>query len=360
MFIGKDKFYNVFIVFLCTIFIFGIFDQTKSYKNIRNFTQENNITHYKTKIIIVFDEMSGLSSFESSNRNGSHFNTYAKKFFKKHNFIFYSDVQSITSNTGASLSSILNFTESSDTRISVLKKSSSFFNEYELTKNLFFDKHNSVSVHQGIHIDFCNSINVKKCRSYNPYTQKKFLNGFKDSYLTKIVSIWKLNGSIISAIIWRSLRELRAIDSILEPEGEKVAFNNLFKSLEEDVYSRKHDLIFVHTLVPHRPYGFDVECNYDGALSLRNRYFTTNQHIDQHNIERRCVLFYLDKFLDNLKENNSIDLIDLVILSDHGARINKTKESSLSTIYALKNNKTKYKEIKDKTTLQKLFIQYFK
>ena len=87
------------------------------------------------------------------------------------------------------------------------------------------------------------------------------MNGFKDTYLTKIISIWKLNGSIVSAIVWRSLREFRIIDSTLEPEGHKTSFQNLFKSLENDIYSKKYDLIFVHTLVPHRPYGFDSKCN---------------------------------------------------------------------------------------------------
>ena len=358
--IGKDKFFNVILIFMCTIFIFGIFDQTKSYKKVKSFIIENDKKYNKTKLIIVFDEMSGLKSFESSNYNGSQFNTYARKFFKKHNFEFHSNVESVTSNTGASLSAMLNFTESPKTREKVLKKSSNFFFEYELTKNLFFETYKDISIYQTIHIDFCNPANISKCESYNPYTQKEFLNGFKDSYLSKIVSIWKLNGSISSAIIWRSLRELRIIDSLLEPEGHKATFQNLFQSLEKDIYSKKFDLIFVHTLVPHIPYGFDTNCNYDGSASIRNRYFSVSKKVKQHNIERKCVLIYLDMFLENLKANGAIESIDLTILSDHGARIVKRKDSQVSSIYAVKNNKTNYKEIKEKSTMQRLFIEYFK
>ena len=57
--------------------------------------------------------------------------------------------------------------------------------------------------------------------------------------MTKIISLWKLNGSITSALIWRSLRELRLIDSTLEPEGHKVSFQNLFNNIENDIVNNR-------------------------------------------------------------------------------------------------------------------------
>jgi len=358
--LSKNKFYNIFLVFLCTIFIFGIFDQTKSHKKVKTFIHENDNKYSKTKVVIVFDEMSGFNSFESLNYNGSIFNKSGKEFFKKHNFEFYSDVKSVTANTAASLSALLNFSEDPLTRIRLLEQSPNFFFEYQLNENSFFDRYKNVSVYQSIHIDFCNSLSVSKCESYNPFSQTEFMNGFKNSILTKIVSIWKLNGSISSAIVWRSLRALRIVDSILEPEGHKATFQNLFTSLEKDIYSQKYDLIFVHTLVPHKPYGFDSNCNYDGSLSLNNRYFSIKKQVEQHNLERKCTLYYMDIFLENLKENNVIDSIDFTLLSDHGARIKKTSDSSFSTIYALKNIDTNYKEVKEKTILQKIFTKHSK
>ena len=358
--LSKNKFYNVILVFLCTIFIFGVFDQTKSHKKVKTFINENEKKYSKTKVVIVFDEMAGFNSFESLNYNGPDFNKFGKKFFKKHNFEFYNNVESISSNTGASLSALLNFSERHETRERVLKRSSNFFFEYELTENIFFEKYKDVSVYQSIHIDFCNSLSVSKCESYNPFSQTKFINGFKDTLLTKIVSIWKLNGSISSTIIWRSLRALRIVDSILEPEGHKATFQNLFTSLEKDIYSQKYDLIFVHSMVPHKPYGFDSNCNYDGSLSLNNRYFSIKKQVEQHNLERKCVLYYMDIFLENLKKNNAINSIDFTLLSDHGARIKKTKNSLFPTIYAIKNTQTNYKEVKEKTIMQKIFIQHLK
>ena len=82
--------------------------------------------------------------------------------------------------------------------------------------------------------------------------------------------------------------------------------------------------------------------------------------VNQHNLERKCTFFYLDAFLENLKKNNNIDLINLTILSDHGARIKKTKDSDLPSIYAFRSDKTNYKEIKEKKILHKLFIQNLK
>ena len=358
--IGKDKFYFATFVFLSTIFIFGIFDQTKSYKAIKNFQKDNANSYNKTNLVIIFDEMSGLSSLESSNDNKYNINTYIKEFFKKHNFVFYSDVESLSRNTGASISALLNFSEDISIREKVLKKSPGYFLEYELNKNLFFNKYEDISVYQNTHIDFCNNANVLKCERYNPFTKKEYLNGFKDTYLSKIISIWKLNGSISSIIIWRSLRQFRIIDSTVLPDAHKANFQDLFKSLEADIDSKKYDLIFAHLLVPHRPYGFDALCNYDGMLALNNRYLSVAQMVDQHNLERKCTFFYLDAFLENLKKNNTIDLVNLTILSDHGARINRTNDSDLSSIYAFRNNKTNFKEIKEKKILQKIFTQNLK
>lgn len=358
--VGKDKFFNSILVFLFTILLFGVFDESKSYRKINSFVKDSDKKHHKTNLVIIFDEMAGLESFESSNDNKYNINTYIKNFFKKHNFEFYSDVVSISRNTGASVSALLNFSENVGTRRRVLKKSPSYFFEYELIENLLFNKYKNISVYQNTHIDFCNYNNISKCESYNPFIKNKFLNGFKDSYLTKIISIWKLNGSISSIMMWRSLRQLRVIDSILEPDAHKATFQGFFKSLENDIISKKYDLIFAHTLVPHRPYGFDEKCNYDGNLALNNRYLSVAQMVNQHNLERKCTFFYLDAFLENLKKNNNIDLINLTILSDHGARIKRTKDSDLPSIYAFRSDKTNYKEIKEKKILHKLFIQNLK
>jgi len=193
----------------------------------------------------------------------------------------------------------------------------------------------------------------------SPFNERNYVEGFKDTFLTKIVSLWKLNGSIISTLTWRTLREIRAIDSLLDPEGQKASFNDLFFNIEKDINSKNYDLIFVHTLVPHKPYGFNDNCNYDGKLSLGNTFFSTNKKINQHNKERICVLFFLNNFLQNLQKNENLENIKLTLMSDHGARIIDDEASNLSVIYAYKDKQTKYKEFNKETTSQKIFISRY-
>ncbi len=349
------KIINVIMVFLLTIFIFNIVDQTKSYKKLKDFEKVTNDSYKKQRVILILDEMSGLNSFESKTNNGNLFDIKTKNFFKKYNFEYYSNIQSISGNSVSSISSLLNFSESENVRLDTVSKSENYFYEYQLNQNLFFDKFKNISVYQNIHIDYCVVKNITKCSTYNPFKKNKFLKGFKNTFLTKIISLWKLNGSISSALIWRSLRELRLIDSTLEPEGHKVSFQNLFNNIENDIYSKKYDLIFVHTLVPHKPYGFNKDCDYDGSLSLSNTFYSIDEHVKQHNIERKCVIFFLDNFLSNIEKNEFIDNINLTILSDHGSRITREDNSYYSVIYGNRNSLTNFNEIDEKTTSQFIF-----
>ena len=162
----------------------------------------------------------------------------------------------------------------SSIRDEVIVASNNFFTEYILSKSSLFNEYSSISIYQNIHINFCNFNNIVKCESYNIFKEDNFIPGFKDNFFSKIISLWKINGSIYSTLIWRSLRQLRIIDSILEPIGHKATFPNLFKKIEDDIYTKKYDLIFVHTLVPHIPYAFDEKCN----LMVKNLYSIDISH----------------------------------------------------------------------------------
>ena len=286
---SDKKIYNVLRIFLVTIFIFNLFDQTKSYTKIKDYSGKNISTKYKeTDVIIIFDEMSGLNSFESETIKGKEFNKIATSLYKKFNFNYYSNVNSISENSVTSISSLLNFSNNGNERLEVTSLSKNYFYEYELNKNIFFSKFNNISVYQNIHIDYCLMENISKCKTYNPFNQNIFLDGFKNTNLSKLVSIWKLNGSIISTLTWRSLREINIINSILEPEGHKASFDSFFTNLEFDIYSEKYDLIFAHTSVPHRPYGFDNQCKYDSKLSLAI-HFTLRKNTEASTILKENV-----------------------------------------------------------------------
>ena len=353
------KFYNIILIFISTLFIFNILDQTKSYKKIANFVNPVEKSFEKTELVIIFDEMSGFNSFESLSNEGVEFNKLAKKIFKKHNFEFYSNISSIDKNTVSSISALLNYSTSVKKRDVVSINSPNYFTAYELKESLFFNNFDHISIYQTMYFNYCGFENISKCESYSPFNKNKYLKGFKDSFLSKIISLWKINGSISSTMIWRLFRELSIIDSNLEPEGHKANFQHLFDKINKDINSKKYDLIFVHTLVPHKPYGFDKNCMYDGSISTMNNSYSTRRHVSQHNLERKCVLIYLDKFLNQLKVDDNIDRINLTILSDHGSRILKKKNSSLSAIYAYKDKYTTYKEFKDENLIHQVFSERF-
>lgn len=351
---SNERFLNVILIFLSTIFLFSIVDQNKSYKNLKDYSVPVNNKYNNTDVVIIFDEMSGLNSYESRTSKGMIFDTKAKEFFKRHNFEYYSNIKSIDRGTKDSISSLVNLT-SNKVSSEALKVSENYFYNYEIHKNLFFENFKNISVYQNIFIDFCGVKNISKCKTSNPFNERKYVEGFKNTFLTKIASLWKLNGSIISTLAWRTLREIRAIDSLLDPEGQKASFNDLFFNIEKDIGSKNYDLIFVHTLVPHKPYGFNNNCNYDGKLSLGNTFFSADKKVNQHNTERLCVLFFLDNFLKNLKKDDAIQNISITMMSDHGAKIIDNEDSNLSVIYAYKDKQTKYKDFDEKTTSQKIF-----
>jgi len=241
----------------------------------------------------------------------------------------------------------------------VLKPSPNYFQEYELTSNLLFDKFKNISVFQNIHINFCKFSKVSKCNTYSPFVVYDYLKNFNDSFLSKFISIWKINGSISSTLIWRTLRQFNIIDSTLEPEGEKASITDTFSKIEKDIFSKKFDLVFAHTLVPHTPYGFKEDCRYEGELSINNSFYTNDRKFLQHNIERNCVVKFLDKLLTNITNNKNLDELKITILSDHGSRITRNEESRLSTIYGYRDNKTQFKEIDITTSINDVFIKKY-
>ena len=81
----------------------------------------------------------------------------------------------------------------------------------------------------------------------------------------------------------------------------------------------RSDLIFVHTLFSHNPYGFDEKCGYDGSRSMIQHKKNIDWKINQNNIERVCVVNKLDKSKFNLisgfiiKKSNSRIFLDIIL-----------------------------------------------
>ena len=194
-------------------------------------------------------------------------------------------------------------------------------------------------------------------KGFNPFKKKSYLDGFKDNKFTILINAWKLDGSITALFVWRILRQFELIDVTLSPQGEKASFPSLLQNILIDIKSKKYDLIFAHTLVPHKPYGFNEECQYDGKKSLGNynNSLSIEKHTLYHNIDRTCTIQFIDGFLSNLK-NQNISYNTIYFLSDHGSRnIMTNPNSSLNSVFFIKDNFSNYLEIKSKKITQEEF-----
>tara|TARA_Y100000591_G_C21831063_1_gene699645 strand:+ start:845 stop:2260 length:1416 start_codon:yes stop_codon:yes gene_type:complete len=350
--LDQNKITSIFLITIFTLFVFNIFDNTKSYTKIPYFQKNINKNFKQNTLVIIWDEMSGLNSLSSKTSKGQMVNQNFIDLFEKYNFNYYTNAYSISDNSVGSLTSLINFEENIENINAIhVVKSNNYFSEYEIKKNLFFEKFKSISVIQNIHINYCNNPRVKKCYQYNPL-DLKILDVSIDP-ISNIISSWSLNGSIIGKVVWRSLKQMNLILSTLEPEGEKLFIKNILDYSKRDLISNKFDLVFMHLLVPHKPYGFDSKCNYDIKLSNLNKYFNVEENIHQHNIERDCVIKLMDNYF---KLFPSLSNYRIIILSDHGSRITKDDVSSLSTIFAFKDYKNKFSTmIDDKKSIQALF-----
>ena len=346
-----NKISKVFLVSIVTIFCFNIYDDTKSHYKIPYFEKEIDNKIKKTTLIFIWDEMSGFNSLSSKTKKGKEINIKFENFFKKFNFNYYTDAFSTSKNSVESITSLINFREKLDDNQLLVKPSNNYFVEYEVQKNLLFNKFNSISVMQNIHIDYCKNVNVNKCYQYNPLNLG-IINAQTD-ILSNFISSWALNGSIVAKLFWRSFKQLEIINSTLEPEGEKFFINNLLDYSYVDIISKKYDLIFVHLLVPHKPYGFNNDCNYEVRLSNLNIYMNLDENIKQHNVERNCIIKFMDNLLSKI---NNLDNFEIFIMSDHGSRITNEEESSLSTIFAHKSfMQNKFNKVTEKNSIQYLF-----
>jgi len=363
----KEVFFKIYLSFLLAIFFVNCFNVLSSQLFIFKNTNKNFNFKEKT-IVLIFDEMSGINSFETKYPYGDEFQKTFDDFNKKYNFTVFVNSYSLSDNTASSISNLLNSKnkkirdESSITSIrkKSLKKSKNNFNEYDVVENNYFDKKKNISVIQNIHLNYCYHPNVSKCYQSNPYLAKdlkenNYVSGFKINYFSRFFSLWKLNGSIFGRLFWKLMIISNHGNSLLEPEMHKAEIVGLLNTVAKDLASNNFDLIFAHILAPHIPYAWTKDCKYDGRLINFGNFMSQEEKIKQHNIERKCIFLFLENFLEKIKITTDLKYLKIYILSDHGSRISGNFDQLYSNILLIKNN-LPYREIKTKYLLQDLFV----
>ena len=84
---------------------------------------------------------------------------------------------------------------------------------------------------------------------------------------------------------------------------------------------------------------------------------TDKEKYIQHNVERICMIKFVDNFFNNIKMLPEYDNLDIFIMSDHGSKIDH--EESLSSIFFTKIHNNNFKIIKKKVLIHREIKEIF-
>ena len=190
-----------------------------------------------------------------------------------------------------------------------------------------------------------------------------YLEGFNNNFLSRSLSAYTNSLSIFGRYLLRIARQLKIADSFLDPIGEKAALPYLLDKIENGLEVEKANLFFAHYLVPHIPYSWDKNCDFNGTIESQGKFFqfrlsNTEDRVIQHNLERNCVVYYLDILLENLRKKEFWSDLEIFIISDHGARIIHKNEQSKSVIFAAKTRNIPPGLKKDNVIINYLFYKF--
>ena len=408
IFFLKKNGLKILAVFLVTVLLINVLDFRK---NLSSFPQVDRLNNeyfnenlYDTNktLVIILDEMSGINSFESNHSSGLDVKKNIINLFDKYKFAYYVNARSVDYASISIISTMLNFlytneqTSSSeklaivDNRKNVayrkkqklpIKISKNYFTLYELTSNKFFDleKHNGIVVHQIDFLTYCEHYKVIKCHQFNKFDRENiYLEGFNNNLLSRALTIHESTYSILGKGLHRVGRYFGLTDTSIGAIGTKASFPQLLKKIENSLDVEKANLVFAHLDVPHRPYTYDENCKFDGgrqSIGGEKKLYnmTEEEMIIQHNLERNCVVYFLDIFLDNLRKQDYWEDLEIIIMSDHGSRITFNRnhqkeplfnlsefieESFLSVIFAIKTKKIPSGSYDDNVTTNHLFFKF--
>ena len=88
---------------------------------------------------------------------------------------------------------------------------------------------------------------------------------------------------------------------------------------------------------------------------------TSGEKYVQHNIERICMVKFIDNLLNNIKKTSGYNNLDIFIMSDHGSRI--TSNENFSSILLTKTKNTFFRNVNEKilihNEIKKIFLKKY-
>jgi hypothetical protein len=343
----KRSYIKYLFILLVVTFSYNLFSQDKNLKKIEstisfnNYADSNlmiNVSREEMKpiLFIILDEMNGIGSLDKVIQNYEKAKKSYLDIVNTHNFTIYPNSYTMFSTTSYSVSRMLNFDTSltDPNNDNYVTDHDEYFFTKKLLKNKFFDSldNKKIYVKQSRGLDYCNNINVVRCDTFNPLSKNilKEINYF-NPILSEFISKFTYQNSIFARFLSRFLVELNLINLSNSPRTNKAYFEKDLSKLFEVIKNEKYDLYFAHFLVPHKPFGFDKECNYKNFAALN---FDPIFMKTQHNNEIYCTNLFLNNFLNRMKKLANYNNFKIIIVSDHGAR-NSSKPKDYYSVATL-------------------------
>lgn len=281
-------------------------------------------------VVIILDEMLGIEGIDIDLPNGPEAYESSRALYKDFGFKAYGSAYSLYSYTLWSIPAALNFVVNADDVSNMSGDSPTFGYKHLQQENKLFDQFSDgqIEIFQTYFLNFCQHRSVIRCNtftSFEPPTQK--IENFDSGLLSQLVANYRFNtNSVTGHFLQKFLLETEVIDGLDFPHHDKAAFeNNLNKLQGRILASQRGGLFFAHYMVPHDPYGFDEDCKYRlGTRRLLGKGIA--ERSAQHNLEINCVNRFLRKFFEGLESAGVLDVMTLVVLSDHGSRIGMTND----------------------------------
>lgn len=355
---------KIISTFILSILLFNFFFSEKLIRNFPdfNFSNQSEKKYNSTQLIFILDQMAGINSEASNLENGKLFDKLIKNFSQEHKAKIYKKVFSNCKMTFHSIPLMINFNTNKDCEESLKfsKPSNNFFNRDTIIKNKLFDNFNSISIYQNYFLNFCDHKNVVKCDQFSQFKKNIYIKDLNNLFLSQVIGGWKHYGSISANIVWRICLELNLIVSLEQSSVEKISLKDRLNLIEKDLISKKYDLILFHTLSSHEPYGFTESCDFDNLKFIKYRSYNYKQKLDAHNLDRICVIKFIDNFFKKIKDKNIYNNLNFIIVSDHGTRLKSLDNDALNVIFVAKDPGSFYQEISEKKYMQNEFSKYFK
>jgi hypothetical protein len=337
---------KIITAFLCSALFFNILSSYKyisyraevkkqfkgSVKNTINPKNKNGVS--KKTIVLILDTMTGLEGIDTSLEAGLRAQQSIRKLYSDFGFKLYGAAYSMYSGTVQSIPASINFDASTN---SVKNKNYSIYTEfidrgrkktplYSVTENKLFGLYadSGVTVFENSHITYCQNDSVEKCVQFDPYAKDiDYLPGFRNTWLSRVTNRYRDGRSVAAQILWRALDSFNAVDILRLGWSTKAGFKYRLNNFSEEINQGSTGLYFAHLFATHVPFAYDSQCNYD--KDIERNLVSQPEKSNQHYKEIICANKFLRGFLEKLDFSGTLENSTVVIMSDHGDRMEEKR-----------------------------------